>query len=64
MKKLLLVISILCFGNLTKADYILIPMDYTQSEHLKAYGLAYWVLGYNVDVEWLLNYIQTLLNPV
>ena len=48
--------SILCFSNLTKADYILIPMDYTQSEHLKAYGLAYWVLGYNVDVEWLLNY--------
>lgn len=40
----------------SRADYLLIPMDYSQSEHLKAYGIAYWVLEYQVDVEWLLNY--------
>jgi len=38
------------------AEYLLIPMDNGQREHLKAYGLAYWVLEYDVDVEWLLNY--------
>lgn len=31
-------------------------MDYAQSEHLKAYGIAYWVLDYQVVVDWLLNY--------
>jgi hypothetical protein len=31
-------------------------MDLTQSDHLKAYGLAYWCLQNGVDVEWLLNY--------
>lgn len=35
---------------------LLIPMDETQKNHLKAYGIAYWVLQSEVDVEWLLNY--------
>jgi hypothetical protein len=35
---------------------ILVPMDLTQSDHLKAYGLAYWVLARGETVEWLLNY--------
>jgi hypothetical protein len=35
---------------------ILIPMDDTQSNHLKAYGLAFWSLENNVTLEWLLNY--------
>ncbi|MBX7242508.1 MAG: asparagine synthetase B [Bacteroidia bacterium] len=39
-----------------RAEYLLIPMDYTQSEHLKAYGIAYWILEFGVDVDWLLNY--------
>jgi len=39
-----------------RASKILIPMDLTQSDHLKAYGVAYWCLEYNVNVEWLLNY--------
>ena len=38
------------------ADFILIPMDLTQSDHLKAYGIAYWVLKRDTNVEWLLNY--------
>jgi len=40
------------------ADQLLVPMDEAQTDHLKAYGLAYWCLdqprGY--AVEWLLNY--------
>jgi hypothetical protein len=38
------------------ATYILIPMDETQKDHLKAYGVAYSVLEYDKEVEWLLNY--------
>ncbi|GAB3294383.1 asparagine synthetase B [Hymenobacter tenuis] len=38
------------------ANHILIPMDETQKEHLKAYGVAYWLLGKQVEVDWLLNY--------
>lgn len=35
---------------------ILIPMDLQQSDHLKAYGIVYWVLTRSVEVDWLLNY--------
>ncbi|MFC2185877.1 asparagine synthetase B [Fulvivirgaceae bacterium LMO-SS25] len=38
------------------ANEILIPMDDTQSNHLKAYGIAFWVLERETSVEWLLNY--------
>jgi len=31
-------------------------MDQTQSDHLKAYGIVYWVLKQDITVEWLLNY--------
>jgi len=39
-----------------QAQNILIPMDLTQTDHLKAYGVAWWVLKRGVNVEWLLNY--------
>ncbi len=35
---------------------MLIPMDLSQTNHLKAYGLAYWALGKGIQVDWLLNY--------
>jgi hypothetical protein len=35
---------------------LFIPMDLKQADHLKAYGLAYWVLSRGQTVEWLLNY--------
>lgn len=31
-------------------------MDIGQRDHLKAYGLAFWILERNTNVEWLLNY--------
>ena len=36
--------------------YLLIPMDEVQKDHLKAYGIAYWVLEKDIEVKWLLNY--------
>ena len=39
------------------ASSILIPMDAdTQKNHLKAYGMTYWVLAKQQKVQWLLNY--------
>ena len=38
------------------ANHIFIPMDNTQKEHLKAYGIAFWLLQREVPVDWLLNY--------
>ena len=35
---------------------LLVPMDDAQTDHLKAYGLAYWVLAHGQTAEWLLNY--------
>lgn len=40
----------------SRAASILIPMDERQSNHLKAYGIAYKILSDGQDVEWLLNY--------
>ncbi len=38
------------------ANAVLIPMDDRQSNHLKAYGIAYKWLKDDRDVDWLLNY--------
>ena len=35
---------------------LLVPMDDSQANHLKAYGLTYWVLQRGDKCEWLLNY--------
>ncbi len=35
---------------------LLIPMDLKQTNHLKAYGVAFWVLERNGEVDWLLNF--------
>ncbi|MEL6842918.1 MAG: asparagine synthetase B, partial [Bacteroidota bacterium] len=56
MKKLFVYFLLLLAGSTLRADYLLVPMDYAQSEHLKAYGIAYLVLEAQVEVEWLLNY--------
>ncbi len=56
MKKISLLIAICLSTLMCRADYILIPMDYSQKDHLKAYGIAYWVLEYQIEVDWLLNY--------
>ncbi len=58
MKKvvqLFLIIFLLHIG-VSQAAYLLIPMDQTQRNHLKAYGIAYWVLQHDLEISWLLNY--------
>lgn len=57
MKKLLFAVLIF-FLALTeaRATYILIPMDESQTNCLKAYGIAYKVIKDGEYVEWLLNY--------
>lgn len=45
-----------CGARGALAQQVLVPMDLTQSNHLKAYGLAYFALTKGLQVEWLLNY--------
>jgi hypothetical protein len=40
----------------SSADRLLVPMDEAQTDHLRAYGVAYDALGTGRTVEWLLNY--------
>ena len=57
MKKILLVFIFTFFGLQAYASYILIPMDAdSQKNHLKAYGITYWILSKELKVKWLLNY--------
>src|SRR5699024_8705152 len=57
MRNKLLLILFLFISMPSWASYILIPMDAeSQNEHLKAYGIAYWVLDRGEEVQWLLNY--------
>jgi hypothetical protein len=46
----------LLLGSAVSAQQILVPMDGSQNNHLKAYGLTYWVLEQGISAEWLLNY--------
>jgi len=56
--KILLAMLLLVFCAATAdAQRILIPMDDAQADHLRSYGVTYWVLDKTgTDVEWLLNY--------
>lgn len=46
----------LCTSLLGNANSLLIPMDEQQSNHLKAYGIAYKILKDDQELDWLLNY--------
>lgn len=55
--KLRLLVLFLFISQFTWANFILIPMDNeSQSQHLKAYGITYWLLEKETKVQWLLNY--------
>ncbi len=54
--KYLLAITFVLLSFAGNAASILMPMDEVQKEHLKAYGIAYWVLKNGETVDWLLNY--------
>ncbi len=56
MKNLITTLLASIFATQAFGSKILIPMDESQSNHLKAYGIAYWVLENKIPIEWLLNY--------
>ena len=57
IKKLILSLVFVLLSTLVAhSAHILVPMDNSQGNHLKAYGIAYYVLTYDVEVSWLLNY--------
>jgi hypothetical protein len=56
MKKCILLLFISLWTIWAQGAYILVPMDQAQKNHLKAYGIAYWVLKQDVEISWLLNY--------
>jgi len=51
----LFLILILSAASL-RGQHCLIPMDFAQTDHLKAYGIAYWSIERGINLEWLLNY--------
>ncbi|MEQ8328926.1 MAG: hypothetical protein RH859_00540 [Longimicrobiales bacterium] len=53
---LALVVGLAVVPGSVAAQYLLVPMDRTQQNHLKAYGLTYWSLTQDIRAEWLLNY--------
>jgi hypothetical protein len=57
MHKVLFSLFLFLFTLQISASSILIPMDAdTQKNHLKAYGITYWMLSKQQKVQWLLNY--------
>lgn len=68
MKKIFCILFLSFIGFKGFSAQILVPMDEAQKNHLKAYGIAYWVLQKGVEVNWLLNYrggsFMFLQNPV
>ncbi|MBD3167753.1 asparagine synthetase B, partial [bacterium] len=54
---LLLIVAMLIFaGQAAVAQRLLIPMDLTQTDHLRAYGVTYNAIKAGAEAEWLLNY--------
>lgn len=51
-------LTILLFGSPVglAGQWLLVPMDRSQQDHLRAYGLTYWALEQQEKAEWLLNY--------
>ncbi|PIQ61897.1 MAG: asparagine synthetase B [Bacteroidetes bacterium CG12_big_fil_rev_8_21_14_0_65_60_17] len=47
---------VLSVPRIASSQDLLVPMDNSQTDHLKAYGIVYWALERTVEVDWLLNY--------
>lgn len=56
IRTFIIIVYILLIPVCLIADKLLIPMDLTQTDHLKAYGVAFHVLQAGENLEWLLNY--------
>ncbi len=56
MKRIVSIMAVLIIGVTALSAEILIPMDITQTNHLKAYGIAFQALKDQYVGQWLLNY--------
>lgn len=56
MRKYILLIAILLLSTSVQSVSLLIPMDKSQTDHLKAYGVVYRALDKGIKSQWLLNY--------
>jgi hypothetical protein len=54
--RLILLVLFMAMQAPSFAAFLLVPMDKSQTNHLKAYGIAYWVLQKDIEISWLLNY--------
>lgn len=52
----IMVVLLVATSSAVAQDKLLIFMDLQQTDHLKAYGIAYWVLTRGLEIDWLLNY--------
>jgi hypothetical protein len=53
-----IIVLLLCIFSFfsSRGVQLLVPMDENQKNHLKSYGITYWVLEQGMEVKWLLNY--------
>ena len=56
IKHIIFCLLFICSSQSIFGLQILIPMNVTQKDHLKSYGVAYWILSKGGEVDWLLNY--------
>jgi hypothetical protein len=56
MRRLIPLLFAFLFALQARATQIIIPMDDGQTDHMKAYGLAYYCLENSITIDWLLNY--------
>lgn len=56
MKKYLCIIFLLIISFPCRSSVVLIIMDDSQKNHLKAYGIAYQAIKDGLHVDWMLNY--------
>ena len=54
--KIKIFILFLLIWQISLAQFLLIPMDENQSNHLKSYGIVYKTIQQHIKVKWLLNY--------
>ncbi len=53
------IFTLICFIGLAcsaNAAYMILPMDEDQKNHLKSYGITFWILENGGEAYWLLNY--------
>ncbi len=56
LRKLALFLFVSVFSYTSYSASLLIQMDDSQKNHLKAYGIAFWTLEKEYQIHWLLNY--------